>query len=133
MQEQVDTAAVLEANAAFYRAFSAMDLDQMSALWTRDDSISCVHPGWPLLTGREPVIDSWACIFDNAAVMQFDIVDVEVTLEADFAWVVCTERLTSVQGGQVAEGRVQTTNLFRKEAGQWLVVHHHGSPLMTRG
>jgi ketosteroid isomerase-like protein len=133
MQDQPEVAAVLEANAAFYRAFGALDIDQMSAIWSRDDSIRCVHPGWPLLTGREPVIDSWAGIFNNAAVMQFDIVDVEVTLEADFAWVVCTERLTSVQGGQVAEGRVQTTNLFRKEAGQWLIVHHHGSPLMTRG
>ena len=120
----------MEANAAFYRAFGSLDINQMSAVWSRDDSIRCVHPGWPLLTGREPVIDSWAGIFNNAAVMQFDIVDVEVTLEADFAWVVCTERLTSVQGGQVAEGRVQTTNLFRKEAGQWLMVHHHGSPLM---
>jgi uncharacterized protein (TIGR02246 family) len=130
MADASEREAVLAANAAFYQAFESLDIGRMAEVWSRDDSIRCVHPGWLLLTGREPVIDSWERIFDNAAVMQFNIKDADVTIEGDVAWVVCTEGLTSVQGGRVAEGRVQSTNIFRKEDGRWLLLHHHGSPVM---
>ena len=129
MTELSDEAAVLEANAGFYRAFESLSADDMAAVWAEEEPVYCVHPGWPLLSGRENVLQSWARIFDNAAMMQFNVTDAEANVEGDWAWVVCTERLTSVQGDQVAEGRIQTTNLFRKHEGRWLMVHHHGSPV----
>ena len=129
MTSMPDDAAVEEANAAFYRAFELLDPGMMAEVWANDDSVRCVHPGWPMLAGRDAVMESWERIFDNAAMMQFDIADAEVTVEGSWAWVTCTERLTSVQGGRVAEGSVQTTNLFRKQDGRWLMVHHHGSPV----
>ena len=129
MTELSDEAAVLEANVGFYRAFESLSADAMAAVWAEEEPVRCVHPGWPLLSGRENVLQSWARIFDNAAMMQFNVTDAEASVEGDWAWVVCTERLTSVQGDQVAEGRIQTTNLFRKHEGRWLMVHHHGSPV----
>jgi uncharacterized protein (TIGR02246 family) len=130
MTNMPDDAAVEEANAAFYQAFEMLDSDLMAEIWADDDSIRCVHPGWALLAGRAPVLESWARIFDNAAMMKFDIANTEITVEGSLAWVNCTERLTSVQGGRVSEGSVQTTNLFRKQDGRWLLIHHHGSPVM---
>ena len=129
MADTTDEQDVLAANAAFYTAFESLDPDVMAVVWATEEPVRCVHPGWPLITGRESVLESWSRIFDNAAVMQFTIIEPEASVEGNWAWVVCGERLTSVQGGRVAEGLIQTTNLFRREAGGWRIAHHHGSPV----
>lgn len=121
--------AVLQANAAFYRAIESLDADAMDAIVATGEPVRVVHPGWPLISGREAVLETWSRIFDNAGVMQFAILDAEAHVEGETAWVICVERLTSVQGGRVIEGQVQTTNLFRNEDGTWRVTHHHGSPI----
>jgi ketosteroid isomerase-like protein len=121
---------VIAANAAFYRAVESLDGDLLDAIVAREEPVRVVHPGWPVVSGRAAVVASWERIFDNAGVMQFTIVDPEAHIEGDVAWVICTERLTSVQGGRVVEGLVATTNLFRREDGEWRIVHHHGSPVM---
>ena len=130
MAEMADEAAVIVANAVFYDALDNLDLDRMDAVLATEEPVRVVHPGWPLVSGREAVLASWERIFDNAGMMQFTVADAEAHIEGDFAWVICTERLTSVQGGQVVEGIVQTTNMFRREEGAWRMTHHHGSPVM---
>lgn len=130
MAEMADEAAVIVANAVFYDALDNLDLDRMDAVLATEEPVCVVHPGWPLVSGREAVLASWERIFDNAGMMQFTVADAEAHIEGDFAWVICTERLTSVQGGQVVEGIVQTTNMFRREGGAWRMTHHHGSPVM---
>ena len=130
MAEMADEAAVIVANAVFYDALDNLDLDRMDAVLATEEPVRVVHPGWPLVSGRDAVLASWERIFDNAGMMQFTVADAEAHIEGDFAWVICTERLTSVQGGQVVEGIVQTTNMFRREGGAWRMTHHHGSPVM---
>ena len=122
--------AVVEANEGFYRAFETLDIDRMTAVWARDETVRCVHPGWALLQGWTDVMESWERIFDNATMMHFIITGTETSVEGDWAWVARTEHLTQVMNGQVVESRVQTTNIFRKREGRWLMVHHHGSPVM---
>ena len=124
-------AAVVAANDGFYRAFESLDVDRMTAVWARDEVVRCVHPGWGMLEGWADVMESWARIFDNATMMQFIVTGAEASVEGDWAWVACTENLTQVMNGQVVESRVQTTNIFRKRDDRWLMVHHHGSPIMT--
>ena len=130
MAEMADEAAVIVANAVFYDALDNLDLDRMDAVLATEEPVRVVHPGWPLVSGREAVLASWERIFDNAAMMQFSITDAEVSIEGAFAWVTCTENLTTVVDARVNEARVQTTNLFHKVDGLWLLVHHHGSPVM---
>jgi ketosteroid isomerase-like protein len=125
-----DEDAVIAANAAFYRAVESLDPNLLEQILAHHEPVRVVHPGWPLISGRAYVKASWERIFDNAGVMQFTIVDPEAHVEGELAWVVCTERLTSVQSGRVVEGLVATTNLFRREGGDWRIAHHHGSPVM---
>lgn len=119
MTERSAESDVLDANARFYRAFESLSADEMAAVWAEEEPVCCVHPGWPLLSGREAVLESWARIFDNAAVMQFNVTGAAASVAGDWAWVVCTERLTSVQGGHVAEGRSRrpTCSASRMAAG----------------
>src|SRR3954447_22789955 len=55
----------LAANESFYRAFNQKDTAAMSARWSETVEGGCVHPGWNVLTGREPVLESWVRILSN--------------------------------------------------------------------
>ncbi len=127
---EADEAAVLAANKAFYDAFGTLDIRQMEEVWSREDVVTCIHPGWAALDGWAEVMESWERIFDGAAMMTFTITGAQATVEGGVAWVTCTENLTSVAGGRVMDARIETTNVFRSWGGRWLMVHHHGSPVL---
>ena len=122
--------AVKLANQWFYRVFETLDIDQMSGVWDDQYEVTCVHPGWPLIQGRDDVIQSWASIFNNTMVMQFTITETSVHIDRDWAWVVCTESLRSVVDGRVNEAKIEATNIFSKHGERWMIIHHHGSPVM---
>ena len=106
--------AVIEANQAFYRAMESLDNANMEAVWNPHQGVTCVHPGWPLMAGRDKVLQHWYTIFDNTMLMQFTV----------------TESLSFVVAGRVNEATVEATNVIRRRDGQWRIVHHHGSPFM---
>jgi hypothetical protein len=54
-----NAAELLAANAAFYAAFNAGDEAGMGRLWAHGDGVACLHPGWPVLVGRDAVLESW--------------------------------------------------------------------------
>ena len=124
-----DRDAVLEANAAFYAAFGRLDLKRMEEVWLRAPYIKCVHPGWGLLVGWGPVMESWERIFSGTLEMRFTLISVQAQVCGDLAWVVLTESIDSRHRDGNVEARVQATNLFERRDGRWFLVHHHGSPI----
>src|SRR3546814_2123955 len=56
---------ILFANEAFYLAFQTKDMAAMEAIWAHKAPVACTHPGWPSLSGREQVMQSWAAILSN--------------------------------------------------------------------
>ncbi|MEV6329700.1 nuclear transport factor 2 family protein [Streptomyces sp. NPDC051909] len=136
---EADRAAVEAANTAFYEAMEQGDFDTVTDLWLDDGAtaISCVHPGWPVLTGRGEVLRSYALIMANTDYIQFFLTDVEVSLAGDVAIVTCTENILS--GGPAEDGAelgplvgqlVVATNVFRRTSEGWKVWSHHGSPVI---
>ncbi|GAB5469546.1 MAG: nuclear transport factor 2 family protein [Rhodospirillales bacterium] len=104
------------ANEAFYAAFAGGDLEAMTALWSAQDPLYCLHPSWPLLTGRKAIVESWSNILAAGAS--------SMACEAPIAWrqgevglVLCRERL--------GDALLAATNLFRLEGGDWRLFHHH--------
>ncbi|MFF4248253.1 nuclear transport factor 2 family protein [Streptomyces sp. NPDC001822] len=135
-----DIAAVEQANTAFYEAMERGDLDELSALWLpgEDLTVSCVHPGWPVLTGRGEVLRSYALIMADTEYIQFFLTDVGVSMTGDTALVTCTENILS--GGPAEEGNdlgplvgqlVVATNVFRRTPEGWKLWSHHGSPVLA--
>jgi ketosteroid isomerase-like protein len=122
-----DAADVEEANARFYRAFEALDIEQMDRVWVHGERARCVHPGWPLLRGWDVVRASWEQIFQHTEEMRFTLGDVTVNVGGDLAWVTCTENILSEVSGRVGVTAILATNLFERDAGGWRLVHHHAS------
>ncbi len=125
---EVERAAVLEANQAFYDAFEARDLDAMSDLWAHDERAICVHPGWTELRGWASIASSWAALFGGPQHLQFIVTDEHVVVAGDVAWVTCDENLLTGEGSAT----VASLNLFaRDDAGPWKMLAHHGAPVMS--
>src|SRR5438046_279724 len=82
---------VIDANAAFYAAFNAKDPNAMDGVWARDAQVTCIHPGWNVLTGRERVMESWRAILDNPNQPRIVAGGAEVEFFGDCAVVTCRE------------------------------------------
>jgi ketosteroid isomerase-like protein len=73
-----DEAGVEAANARFYRAVEALDIEAMDRVWEHGERVRCVHPGWPLRRGWGAVRESWQRIFEHTQEMRFTLADVTV-------------------------------------------------------
>lgn len=111
---------VLAANLEFYRAFTMRDWEGMKALWASRLPVSCIHPGWSILRGRDAVIESWRNILANPDSPRIMCHDEEASLYGDVAIVTCEEALTA--------NTLAATNVFAREDGGWRIVHHQAGP-----
>jgi ketosteroid isomerase-like protein len=118
---------VTEANEGFYRAFETLKIDAMERVWAKDADIQCGHPGWRILRGWGPVMESWKRIFENTPSMKFTLTDVKVEVRDELAWVTLYENLTSTIEGQNYSAAILTTNMFQKTSEGWRMILHHGS------
>lgn len=109
-------AAVLFANDAFYLAFANQDLEAMEGIWAREIPVTCIHPGWDPLSGREEVMESWESILNNPTATHIACKNPTVRVFGEFSCVICHEVLD--------QGFLVATNLFVQEDGQWRMIHH---------
>jgi hypothetical protein len=143
------TEAVLRANQLLYDAFETGDIDLMGALWLDGPdaaTVTCVHPGWSPLHGRDVVLRSWSMIMANTTYIQFVLTDVTARLTDEVAVVTCGENMLTdladlPPGGEglpaepvagLAGGRAVATNVFRRTPEGWRLWLHHASPVLTR-
>jgi SnoaL-like domain len=112
--------AVLAANAAYYHAFASADFSAMSRIWA-EDNISCVHPGWPALIGRQAILESYRQIFSNPNQDRIEPRNETVMIDSSEARVLCVEFV----GGAA----LTATNLFQRVGGAWRMTHHQASPI----
>ena len=124
-----EVAAVEAANTSMYEAFESADVDRMARVWDDEDpaAVVCVHPGWPMLRGRDHVLRSWSAVMAGTDYIQFFLTDVQVALLGDTAVVTCTENvLTEVTESGQSGNQVVATNVLVRRAGGWRVQVHHG-------
>ena len=130
-----DRVAVETANAAFYAAFEAADLDAMTELWMDDPETMCVHPGALPVRGTAAINRSWAVIMANTPYIQFFLTDVESSVLGDVASVTCTENvLTAAERSEEAGfngAKAVASNVFVRTADGWRLWIHHASPVLS--
>jgi uncharacterized protein (TIGR02246 family) len=122
---------IRNANAEFYRALESLSIEIMDTVWSHADDVRCVHPGGRALAGWNAIAKSWKAIFEAAMYMEFNITDVQLWTSGELACVFCHENIVTFRDGQVVRTVVLATNVFRKEQDRWLMILHHGSPVLT--
>lgn len=118
----MDTEATISfANETFYAAFASRDFDAMDTLWAESVPVSCIHPGWNPIMGRDQVMESWRAILTNPAAPTIMCRQPTVHRMGNAALVLCFE--------VILDSTLAATNAFILEKGEWRMVHHQASPL----
>lgn len=120
---------VASANRRFYDAFQSLSIDEMEKVWSHSNEVICIHPGWDLIVGWEATKESWATIFANTEEMRIKLSHLRISSSGEVAWVVCLENIATGDRGMTSRYGFLATNIFRREGGGWLMVHHQGSPV----
>jgi ketosteroid isomerase-like protein len=114
-----------EAEAAFYRAFEAGDLDAMMAVWADDEDIVCIHPGSDRLVGSYAVRQSWRQILGGSR-LRFRIAAVETWRTGSMAVRSVYERI-SIEGETTQVTPIVATNVYVLTGQGWRLWMHHAS------
>jgi ketosteroid isomerase-like protein len=106
------------------------DVEPRLAMWSRRDPVSVLGALGPNKTGWDDVsgIFRWVAErFSKQEITDFRF-DVEVAeVSGDMAYSVGYERFnTSVDGGPKEPYTVRVTHVYRREDGEWKIVHRHG-------
>ena len=80
---------IIEVNQKFYDAFNKNDIELMIGVWLKGSTSQCIHPGWDVLNGFEPIMISWQKIFLAAQDLEIKLSHLKVTTSEDLAWVTC--------------------------------------------
>jgi len=119
-----DSPAAVEA--AFYSAFSDLNLAGMRAVWLDSGAASCIHPGSALLQGLDSIMASWAAIFDNSQAPRVEPRLIQASADQNLAVHTVAESVRTGSGEKSA--LVMATNVYtRVEGGHWLMLAHHAS------
>lgn len=115
----LETEALMEAHAAFYRAIRHADLAAMDALWSRRRRVSCTHPNGPSLFGREAVMESWRMILAQPRPPQLHATEPQPIVAGRTAMILCREALGQLQ--------LIASNVFVHERTGWRMVNHQAA------
>jgi ketosteroid isomerase-like protein len=100
------------------------------ALWSRNDPVTLfgalqIKIGWREIA---PIFEWLGARFSSCESFEYDVIAAGAS--ADLAYIVGVERTTaSVDGAAPAAYALRVTTIFRREDGEWKVVHRHADPL----
>ncbi len=115
----------LEAEAAFYTAFSKRDVNAMMAVWANDSDVVCIHPLGTLLVGVEAVRAGWDAIFRHDSDMKFMVEERHRSQSDTLALHIVFEH---IRAGGKPQPPLATTNVYRLTDSGWRMILHHASP-----
>jgi ketosteroid isomerase-like protein len=105
------------------------DAGVRAGMWSHDDPVSLFGAavnatGWQDISAT---FDWLASRFSDCT--RFDCEVVAAGVGTDVAYLVAIEHTTaSVGGGAPSDYSLRVTTIFRREAGDWKIVHRHGDP-----
>ena len=107
------------------------------ALWAESDPLSLFGAAVPVETGRAGVesVAHWLAGHMSQS-KKFDVELVAAGVSGDLAYTVGFEHSEySYDGGPVQQAVLRVTHIYRRENGEWRIVHRHGDhpPADRRG
>lgn len=118
----------IEAEDAFYQAFSRCDLTTMMQVWLNADYAECIHPGSARLVGIAAIRYSWQQIFTQGEQLQFQIVRHHCTQTGNLAVHSVSEQIQSINAPTSNIAEIIATNIYELTTDGWRMILHHASP-----
>ncbi len=100
-------------------------------MWSKKDPVTLFGALGPCKSGTDELTRTFhwvASLFTNCTVYDFELVAAGVS--GDLAYTVGYEHSTrSMRGGPVEPATLRVTHIYRRENGEWKIVHRHGDVL----
>ena len=127
---------VRRASEQFYAALNRMangDARPLSDTWSQDASVTAMHPIGGRQVGWDKVRESFEQVAQIASEGRIKLDDQIIQVTGDLAYELGSERGQAKFAGQQVTLDHRVTNIYRREAGGWKIVHHHAdvSPAMV--
>jgi ketosteroid isomerase-like protein len=119
---------VRAASDQFYGALDAMangDASPMADIWSHEDDVTTMHPIGGREEGWEAVSGSFARVASASTDGTVTRSDQHIRVIGNGAYELCTESVSWTFAGEPMSLEGRTTNVYRKENGEWKIVHHH--------
>ena len=126
---------VRKASEQFYAALNRMlngNAAPLADIWSHSAAVTTMHPIGGRQVGWDKVREAWEQTAQLASEGQGKLDDQIIQVAGDVAYELGTERGQVKLAGQQVAIEHRVTNIYRREAGGWKVVHHHtdASPAM---
>jgi ketosteroid isomerase-like protein len=127
---------VRTASRQFYAALNRMldgEMGPLEAIWSHGATVSTMHPIGGREAGWDEVRGSFAGVAQLASEGHVDLRDQSIQVAGHLAYEVGVEQGQARIAGEQVTIEQRVTNVYRREAGQWKIVHHHTdvSPAMV--
>ena len=127
---------VRKASEQFYAALNRMlngDAGPLADIWSHSAAVTTMHPIGGREVGWDKVGQAWEQVAKVFSGGQVKLTDQLIQVTGDMAYEVGTEQGEAKLGGQQVKIEHRVTNIYRREAGAWKIVHHHTdvSPVMA--
>ncbi len=116
------------------RAIHEGDVVPRLAMWSQNDPVTVLgaagitNSGWPDVSETFRWL---ASRFSNLSEYNFELVTAGVS--GDLAYTAGYERYSvSIDGGPVQPHTLRVTHVYRREGGEWKIVHRHGDETPVR-
>lgn len=126
---------VRSASEQFYAALSRLlngDAGPVAGAWSHGATVTTMHPIGGREVGWKSVAESWAQFAKLATGGHAKLSDQLIQVVGDMAYEVGIEKGQVTLAGKQVRIEHRVTNVYRRAAGAWKVVHHHAdvSPAM---
>jgi len=114
----------------FYRALEANlagDPSAMAAIWSEGSDITNMGPFGEILVGRGAVVDQFRTEAARGMGGRVVVDDLHLVEAGDMGYSIGTEIGEGITDGEgtPVDVRHRVTNIFRRDAAGWRIVHHH--------
>jgi ketosteroid isomerase-like protein len=117
-----------EASARFYAGLNRMangDASALADIWSHGPEALSMHPIGGREEGWGQVQEAFQKVAQLASGGKIRLEEQIVRVAGDFAYEVGVERGSVTLAGETAAIDQRVTNIYRREAGTWKIVHHH--------
>ena len=119
---------IRSASNKFYAALNNMlngDAGPLADVWSHGSDVTTMHPIGGREVGWDEVRQAWGQVAQISSDGQVRIEDQLICVGGDMACEVGTELGSATLGDQAVSFNHRVTNVYRREAGEWKIVHHH--------
>ena len=119
---------VRKASEQFYSALNHMthgDARPLSDIWSHGEAVTAMHPIGGRQVGWDKVRESFQQVAQITSEGRVRLDDQMIQVTGDLAYELGSERGQAKFAGQQVTLDHRVTNIYRREAGSWKIVHHH--------